>query len=62
MKHQGQNTPIIKTHIAKLEMMKHQGQNDESPGAKYPNKNDSEDTETNKTSTISNFMLTNVTR
>ena len=27
MKHQGQNTPIIKTHIAKLEMMKHQGQN-----------------------------------
>ena len=32
-------------------------QNDEKPGAEYPNENDSEDTETNKTSAISNFML-----
>ena len=31
--------------------------NDETPGAEYLNKNDSEDTETNKTATISNFML-----
>ena len=30
--------------------------NDETPGAEYLNENDSEDTETNKTSTIANFM------
>lgn len=35
-----------------------QGQieNDETPGAEYPNENDSVDTETTKTATISNFM------
>ena len=32
-------------------------ENDETPEAEYPNENDSEDTETNKTSAISNFML-----
>ena len=31
-------------------------ENDETPEAEYPNENDSEDTETNKTSTISTFM------
>ena len=31
-------------------------ENDEIPGAEYPNDNDSEDTETNKTSTIPTFM------
>ena len=31
-------------------------ENDETPGAEYANENDSEDTETNKTSTIPNFM------
>ena len=31
-------------------------ENDETPEAEYPNKNDSEDTETSKTSAISNFM------
>ena len=30
--------------------------NDEIPGAEYPNENDSEDMETNKTSEIPNFM------
>ena len=32
-------------------------ENDETPEAKYPNENDSEDTEKNKNSVISNFML-----
>ena len=31
-------------------------ENNETPWAEYPNENDSEDTETNKTSTIPNFM------
>ena len=31
-------------------------ENDEIPGAEYPNDNDSEDTEINKTSTIPTFM------
>ena len=31
-------------------------ENDETPGAEYPNDNDSEDTETNKTSTTPTFM------
>ena len=31
-------------------------ENDEPPGAKYPNEKDSEDTETSKTSAIPNFM------
>ena len=31
-------------------------ENDEIPGAEYPNDNDSEDIETNKTSTIRTFM------
>ena len=31
-------------------------ENDETPGAEYTNENDSEDTITNKTSAISNFM------
>ena len=31
-------------------------ENDETPGPKYPNKYDLEDTETNKTSAIANFM------
>ena len=31
-------------------------ENDETPEAEYPNENDSEDTETNRTSTISTFM------
>ena len=39
----------IKTHIAKLKMMKHRGTN-------IPNENDSRSTETNKISTILNFM------
>ena len=33
-----------------------QSENNERPGAEYSNENDSEDTETNKTSTIPNFM------
>ena len=33
-----------------------QTENDEIPGAEHPNENDSEDTKTNKTSTIPNFM------
>ena len=33
-----------------------QTENDETPGAEHPNENDSEDTETNKTSAIPNFM------
>ena len=39
----------IKTRIAKLKMLKHQGQN-------IPIKNDLEDIETNKTSVIPNFL------
>ena len=31
-------------------------ENDETPEAEYPNENDSEDTETNKMSTIPTFM------
>ena len=31
-------------------------ENDETSGAEYPNENNSEGSETNKTSTISNFM------
>ena len=31
--------------------------NDETPAVQYPNENNSEDTETNKPSTISNFVL-----
>ena len=31
-------------------------ENDETSGAEYPNENDSEDTETNKTFAIPNFM------
>ena len=31
-------------------------ENDETPGAEYLNENNSEDTETNKTSAIPNFM------
>ena len=31
-------------------------ENDETPGPEYPNKYDLEDTETNKTSAIANFM------
>ena len=31
-------------------------ENDETPGAKYPNENDSEDIETNRKSAISSFM------
>ena len=31
-------------------------ENDEIPGTEYPNENDLEDTETNKTSAIPNFM------
>ena len=31
-------------------------ENDETPGAEYPNENDLEDTETNKTSVIPGFM------
>ena len=31
-------------------------ENDETSGAEYPNENNSEDSETNKTSTISNIM------
>ena len=34
-----------------------QVENDETPGAEYLNGNDSEDTETDKTSAVSNFML-----
>ena len=33
-----------------------QTENDETSGAEYPNENNSEGSETNKTSTISNFM------
>ena len=33
-----------------------QTENDKTPQAEYPNENDSEDTETNKTSAIPNFM------
>ena len=33
-----------------------QVENDETPGAEYPNENDSEDTETSKPSAVSNFM------
>ena len=33
-----------------------QFENDEAPGAEYPNEDDSEDTETNKTPAIRNFM------
>ena len=38
----------IKTRVSKLKTMKHQG-------AKYPNENDSEDTETNRTFAVTNF-------
>ena len=38
----------IKTRISKLKTMKHQG-------AKYPNENDSEDTETNRTFAVTYF-------
>ena len=31
-------------------------ENDETPGAEYPNENDSEDKETNESSAIPNFM------
>ena len=31
-------------------------ENEEKPGAEYPNKSDSEESETNKTSTLPNFM------
>ena len=31
-------------------------ENEEKPGAKYPNESDSEKSETNKTSTLPNFM------
>ena len=40
---------LIESHLAKLKMMKHQGLNE------YLNENDSEDTETSKTSEIPNF-------
>ena len=40
---------IIKIYIAKIE-------NDVIPGAEYLNENDSEDTESNKTSAITNFI------
>ena len=33
-----------------------QTENDETPGAEYPNENDSEDTETDNTPSISNFV------
>ena len=38
----------IKTRVSKLKAMKHQG-------AKYPNENDSKDTETNRTFAVTNF-------
>ena len=38
-----------------------QVENDETSGAEYPNENDSEDTKTNKTSAIPNFMPKNIT-
>ena len=41
-----------------LTIMTHsQVENDETLETEYPNENDSEDTETNKTSAIPNFML-----
>ena len=33
-----------------------QSENDEKPGAEYPNESDVEDGETNKTSALPNFM------
>ena len=37
-------------------------EHDEPPAAEYPNENDSEDTKTNKTSAIPNFMAKNIIR
>ena len=54
--------PICKYFINKdVKKINNQGphsqiENDETPEAEYPNGNDSEDTETNKTSAIPNFM------
>ena len=46
----------INENYIKNEDSHSQIEHDETPGVEYPNENDSEDTETNKTSEIPNLM------